>query len=405
MSKFMPKLIHSSSGQPQTALWLVLMFLFAFNFMSAGGYLLLGLMALYTVLHLREFSFRAAEVFLFVFGVEYFLFYFLWYQGASLGDVCNYLVAPWLIYWMGRNMACRSSADNLPLRAATALTLGFWAYGLLCIIYSMYVAPPMAGSRLMYKFWDQTPLSVTSGGLLFPMAIGISMGQLTARNKLRTRLFWLAVLGVCVYYCFTWAHRTTIYIIGILAVYNYLAFLFAMEVSPVRKTFLVLGSVLLASVVTLCLVLDVGGCHTWLQGQWLYQRLTDPLAANSGSRFEIWSSFFSQWLLYPLGGKQFDISASFVHNMWLDVYYLCGVLPFLALLAATVRITANVLRYRKVRAGDSRSAHILANCFISVFLAFMVEPVMSAYPYVLLAMLLISGCIDGAIMKAQQTES
>lgn len=401
MNKFMPKLIHPSSKQPGTVPWLILMFLFACNVMSAGGYLLLILMAAYLGLHLREFSFRATEIFLFIFGAEYFLIYILWFNNASFGDLCNNLVAPWLVYWIGRNMALRSKQDDLPLKVGSVLTLGFFTYGLLSMAYSMYFSPPGAGARVMYKFWDHTELSVTGGGFLFSLAIGASIGHLTTKNPLRDRLFWIAVLGGCLYFAFTWAHRTSVYIIAILIAYNYAAFLLRMNASPVRKIALLFGTVLLVSAAVICLALDVGGCRSWLQGQWLYQRLTDAEAANSGSRFTIWDNFFDQWLLYPMGGRQFRIYASYVHNMWLDVYYMCGVLPFIALVAATVMIAWNVFHYRKIQTEPQgiRSAHILTNCYLAIFLTFMLEPVISSNPYIFLAVLLISGCIDGAIMK------
>lgn len=402
----MIKTVGRSSDGSAAILWLVLMFLFASNFLSAGGYFLLVLMAAYFVIHLREFSFRITEIFLFVFGVEYFLFYIIWYKSATFREVCNYFVAPWLLYWLGRNMAYRSKNDDLPLQMTNTLTLGFFAYGFLCIIYSMSFAPPTAGARVMYKFWDRTDLSVTAGGLLFSMAIGVAFGQLTSKNSKWTRLFWLAVLGVCIYHSFTWAHRTSIYMIIILVLFNYLAALLASKVSSVKKIVLLAGSLLLISVTVLCLMFDIGGCYSWLQGQWLYQRLTNPLATNSADRFLIWRSFFEQWLLYPFGGKQFPISASFVHNLWLDVYYLCGILPFISLVIVTVIIVKNFFVYRKIKSAqnDQRSVHILSNCYIAVFLAFMVEPVMSAYPYVFLAVILVSGCIEGAIMKAQQQD-
>lgn len=372
--------------------------------MSAGGYLLLILMFAYLMLHLREFSLRTTEVFLFLFGAEYFLFSYLWFRGIGFRELCNYFVAPWLLYWMGRNMARRSRQGNVPLQITAALTLGFFTYGLLCIIYSMYFAPPTLGARVMYKFWDKSTLSVTAGGLLFSMALGTSIGQLTSKNTFRARVLWLAVLGVCIYYSLSWAHRTSFLILAILIVYNYLGYLLRMNTSPAKKAFLFCGSVFLISVIIFCLILDVGGCYTWLQSQWLYKRLTDQTAANSTDRFLIWKNFFEKWLLHPWGGKQFGITSAFVHNLWLDVYYLCGIIPFAALVAATGMIIRNVFRYRKIMIAqnDRRSVHILENCYLSVFLAFMVEPVLLAYPYVFLAMLLISGCVDGSIQKAQQ---
>ena len=383
--------------------WLILMFLLTLDFMSLGGYLLLVMMAAYLVFHLRELSFRAAEIFLFVFGVEYFLFDFLWNRSLSLSNLCNYLAAPWLLYWMGRSMTCRCKCSRFPLKAATFLSLGLFTYGLLCVFYSLYVAPPAVGSRLMYKFWDHTPLSVTSGGLIFSMATGLAVGQLTSKNRLLPRLFWLGVLGMCLFFAFTWAHRTTIYIIAILAVYNYLAYLLAMNTATVRKTLLVTGSVLLAAAAIVCLALDVGGCYTWIRSQWLYQRLTDPAAANSTDRFYIWGNFFRQWLQYPLGGRQFRLASSYAHNLWLDVYYLCGILPFIPLVIATVIIIRHFFQYRTMQTArqDHRSAHILANYYIAAFLAFMVEPVISAYPYVFLAFILVSGCVEGAVLSAR----
>lgn len=385
--------------------WLVLMFLFSLNFMSAGGYILLVLMVAYTVIHLRDFSIRVTEVVLLIFAAEYFLFHFLWYRGATLGDLCNYLVAPWLLYWIGRHMAGRCRRADLPLRIAVVLILGFFTYGLLCMIYTMHFSPPAPGLRMMYKVWDQTPLSVTAGGLLLTMAMGLAMGQLTAKNSFRARLFWLAVLGACMYYAFTWAHRTSVYIAAILVVFNYLSFLLSMKISAVRKLGLLAVSVLAAAAIVLCFVFDVGGCYSWLQGQWLFQRLTDKAAANSTDRFVIWRSFFQQWLLYPLGGKQFEMPATYVHNFWLDVYYLCGALPFAALVTATVLIAGHFLRYRSVcmAEGASRSVHILANFYLTVLLAFMVEPVMGAYPYVVLAVLLVSGCVEGTVSALRQS--
>lgn len=377
------------------------MFLFTFNFMSAQGYIMLILMAAYLLLHLREFSFRMADIFLFLFGVEYVLFYIFWYGGVTFREMCNFLVAPWLLYWIGRNLALRSEQDDLPLQVATVLAAGFFAYALLCIVYSLAVAPPFPGARVMYKYWDHTQMAVTLGGLLLSMAIGISLGQLTTRTSGWKRLIWLAVLGVSIFFSFTWAHRTTVAIIGVVLMCNALAFLFAMNIPPVRKFALLAGFVLLTAIGVLCLALDVGGCWSWLKGQWLFQRLTDENVANSLSRLTIWDYFFQQWLLYPFGGRQFGIAAAYVHNMWLDVYYLCGILPFLALVIATVIMLHNLIRYRRLHP-RSRTTHILSNCYLSAFLAFMVEPVMSGYPYIFLAMVLVSGCVEGSLLRSQQ---
>lgn len=397
----MPKLLNPPSRQPRITPWLVLMFLFTLNFMSAQGYIMLILMAAYLLLHLREFSFRMADIFLFLFGVEYVLFYIFWYGGVTFREMCNFLVAPWLLYWIGRNLALHSKQDDLPLQVATVLAAGFFAYALLCIVYSLAVAPPVPGGRVMYKYWDHTQMAVTLGGLLLSMATGISLGQLTAKTPGWKRLIWLAVLGVSIFFSFTWAHRTSIAIIGVVLVCNFLAFLFAMNIPPVRKFALLAGFVLLTAIGLLCLVLDVGGCWSWLKGQWLFRRLTDETVANSLSRLTIWDNFFQQWLLYPFGGRRFGISAAYVHNMWLDVYYLCGILPFLALVIATVIMLHNLIRYRRLHP-RSRTTHILSNCYLSTFLVFMVEPVLSGYPYIFLAMVLVSGCVEGSLLRSQQ---
>lgn len=390
----------SSSGN---RLWLLLFFLFSLNLLDCGGYILVIILGLYLALHLHEFTFTISEVFLFLFGVIYFLAYLYWYQDISFPNLCNFAVAPWMVFWIGRNMAYRANDDRFPLRILSALTLGFFLYGLLSIIYSMTYAPPTNSSRILYKFWNQSALSVTAAGMLFSPALGLAFGTITAPVSHPKKLLGLGILGICVYFSFTWAHRTTIMIAAILAAVNFLAYLCSKQASPRRKYLLVCLMLLGLLVLVLCLVFNWGGCYTWLQEQWLFRRLTDSHAAKSTGRIQIWLSFLREFLFYPLGGKQFALyqDVTYAHNLWFDTYYLCGMIPALALFAVTLVIFKDFHKCANhlLQSNDISLHHVLINYLWAVLLNFMVEPVLEAYPYVFLSFLLIAGSVAGMLQK------
>jgi hypothetical protein len=116
----------------------------------------------------------------------------------------------------------------------------------------------------------------------------------------------------------------------------------------------------------------------------------------STPRYIVWKKVLTGIFQYPFGGRQIALErVSSAHNLWLDVGYSAGLLPFILLLGfhfAHLPDLMRIVRYGQVTLFNS----VLLVSFVGVVLAeLMVEPVQYGAPRFLFASFFVFGLIRG----------
>lgn len=121
--------------------------------------------------------------------------------------------------------------------------------------------------------------------------------------------------------------------------------------------------------------------------------------SNSGGdseRFYRWLYGLSNLFMHPFGWNDPTLSHQyFMHNLWLDVARVSGIIPFICLLVATIRTIKNVYKLSKL--SKSATTIILISIFSTVFMACFMEPALEAKQVAVYFFVFIWGVIEGGL--------
>lgn len=386
-------------------LWLLILALYSVSVFNLGGYVLVFMLGLYLLLHLRRISLSPLFLSLLFFSAFYFTFYYLHFD-LGFSEIFNYLIAPWAALAFGEIFTRRSVCRWAPYMVIGVVAMGLFAHGLLNLFaYLENIATAIDGRRAAYDFWRQEWISVTANGLYYPMALGLALGVLFSDFRKWVKLLALAVIAVAGVNAVLLGHRTTLFVVLLILIYNVAVVLLRRDTSIREKRKWIVSGIVLLIILTIVYAADLAGFRTWIENSVLFARMTNSDSVNSTSRLAIWMSFFKNAYLHPFGGAAFDLAeqASWVHNLWFDVYYKVGILPFVCLCIATALIVKQLLALRRQcrNSGQTQVSAVLTNLYLAVFLSCMVEPVIDANPYLLISFFMITGCVSGILQKGQ----
>lgn len=100
--------------------------------------------------------------------------------------------------------------------------------------------------------------------------------------------------------------------------------------------------------------------------------------ASGGDRFWRWGEAIHHMFAYPLGWSTMRIKDYYVHNLWLDVARVAGIIPFLCLMIATILSVKDVFKiYKAIPTILTTMLIVIYLCF---FISSMVEPVIEGFP-------------------------
>lgn len=152
------------------------------------------------------------------------------------------------------------------------------------------------------------------------------------------------------------------------------------------KTRTVLYIVLLA--ITTIFIIKISGIWDWFTESYFYMRFTDELKDVDFDRRETiprifrWGYALQGLFDYPMGGKQAYIGPGYyIHNLWLDVGWTTGIIPLIFLVIFTIKSILSIIKITINKNIAEILRVLMLSVFISLILAFSVEPVMEGlYP-------------------------
>lgn len=316
------------------------------------------------------------------FSVSYALFVYSYHFSSDIKAVLMYLMCPSCFYIFGSYIAQGDSDFKKTTRMLMVVVTCFTLFGFL----SLYKTLSRYGSidalttalngRVVLNYWNGSLIAAT--GINTFLSLGLSLGGVLFLSSEGMRkwvkLLCLAVFAVSLYSVVALGNRTGIIIVAAAFI---MVYLFAEKFTATKAVRSVLF--LLFSVV-LILLYQAGlfSAKQTLEGTLMYSRfhqtsmLEDP-------RIEAWKASFWGLFEHPMGGRLTELpQVKYAHNLWLDVGYTAGVMPFLLLLIFTILAIRTLIMFVR-----SDAPVMLKGIFIGLFTAFFItfffEPIMEGW--------------------------
>ena len=93
-----------------------------------------------------------------------------------------------------------------------------------------------------------------------------------------------------------------------------------------------------------------------------------------------------------MGGYKTDIGLNYAHNLWLDIGYAAGLIPFILFVLITLVFMMDMRKIIKSRL-DLDTKVLIYTVSISLVLNFMVEPIIEGYFNLFLTFFILLGII------------
>ena len=328
---------------------------------------------------------------LLLFGV----FYILFSPAFDFENAIRVLLGPSLFYIYGRYTVIRSRYNSrivrqLILLMIIAISFPVWWAVINNILSGNVISITSEEGARWLTTWGQSHMAAaTTYGLIASFGLCGFGYFIMSKEKNSSIDPWVFLLcSVCSLLTTTYLiNRSGIVIIGIATL---VAFIYGVR-DITLKTVLPL---LFFFVILFVIITKWGG--TGLIADAYSERESIALG---GDRTWRWVDALGRIFTRPFGWSSEDqVGYYYVHNMWLDVARVAGIVPFIALLFATFfSLKYNVALFRAK--GDELSL-ILLSLYCAVFSAYMIEPVIEANIFYLMIFTWIWG-VEKEVAKIQ----
>lgn len=288
------------------------------------------------------------------------------------------LLGPALFYLYGRYTVTRTKYQQNHIQKMILLMIVCMSFPVWWAVISNMLAGNITSmtSEDGYRWlttWGQSHLAAaTTYGLIASFGLCGLGYSLMARNKDHINDRWAFLI------CFICSLLTTVYLVNrsgivFLAIVTLLAALYGM-----RERF---GSTIIPIILLVTIIV-------FLMPKWGgFSIIEDAYSERSsfmsgGDRTWRWADALGRLFTNPFGWSADNSSYIYVHNMWLDVARVAGILPFIVLVIATIESLKTNLSLFMNKGNDL--CLLLITLYAAVFLAYMIEPVIESNIYYLM---------------------
>jgi hypothetical protein len=362
-----------------------------FNLFLVAGLLML---LLYTVVYRRQPVANGEMIVLLLFISLYFILdsqlaqsntYKLWYAVSTVSlYTCGYYMR-----FDGLNIHERSiKVENV----IKIIVFAYTAYVLITMIYS-FTHGQFLLTRNPLNLWTGTLRAATHYGTMsiIPLAYGL---HLTVGNEEKRGKFvgWLLIIFAIAVAVIT-ASRTVLLLIPLGSIIAYFANIKMRGNFQQKHLNQLIASLILLALSVVVFVTDMFGVQTLFFRTQLGQRYIlgyAPTLMNDG-RFKNIEFFFQHIGQSMWGGGYSRINSGNLHNVYLNVFDLSGIIPFLLLVLFTICVIRDYKRAVKNNSVDIPTRLLLLLILSLAFIQMMLEPTMESVPVFMWCLLLICG--------------
>ncbi len=256
--------------------------------------------------------------------------------------------------------------------------------------------------RYVYDIWTSSRTAATTQGSRFILISAmLPIGAFVKREmKIKTRVIVIIFAVISIIETLIMSNRTLLIILFINIVlcafmyllWNksngkvYLRFLFAMTIIIVFGLFLYTQN-----------VFNIRNLYENSNFYLRMQLLDKNISHNA--RFDAWEKTIVGLADFPFGGSRANIDLSAPHNLWLDVAYVTGIVPFTMLIFITIKYIHSIIVVFRLTYQHRGFKLFVFSISISVLLNCMVEPILGGHYILFMIFILQFGLIQGLINK------
>ncbi len=377
-------------------LWLIAVFLFSVNLFSKLNHVLLGVFIIGVVISFYKkatFRFTLDLLILLLFSISYFFLY-IQYNIYNIGVILQLLVGPGALFLVGYIIV--NKQRKIIINTVLVIVFGTFTYGLLNMINYLNVYGTDSLFRLVPDIWTGEYLSSTLQGTNFTLAsclLFYCMLLLSNWEKKLLALLLILSVAISVWSSLVMGNRTVPLIIIIVFAANVFLYI-SLTTGDIKKILKIFSFTIISfSLLWWLYVINSFGIKEYILHSNLYLRM-EQMSLKEDPRGIIYLTVFKQMFQYPLGGYRMALGGlSYAHNLWLDVLYATGLIPFFFLTLYTVKSMYNIIRITINKNLDNHFKILLVSIFLAFLLNFMVEPILEGVPRIFLLFCLFSGMV------------
>ena len=393
----------------ERAYWIssiVMLFLFGMRFMGFPNklaFLWLGATVVFGIVWFKRNVFDISVIFL---GMGFLSYSYI--TGNDLISMVLYSGIPVLAYLAGKMWCMQKSSlcigKNTGKVMILTLTMGTFVCGLL-EKYSRFFrfTEECYSGRYWFDFWDGGIRPATYYMFYAMMTIGVVFWALYVRKKEKLLSCSYLLFIVIELAFFAWVEtRTPFLVIAIVLFIAFVIFLWINRREAYVKP--------LVSIIGICAIAGVAiVAITWyfnlfnIQNSVIGQVLSHDGGIFGNVRFQAQRNAIMQLFMYPMGGKQMDIAGlKYVHNVWLDIAYTAGIIPFVFVAAYTIGTFVECVKLILSRDIPQEMKYLMTGIFIALHLNYSVEPVLDANMVFWAMGTCVSGMIKGYRISSKE---
>jgi hypothetical protein len=374
-------------------LWYIIVFLFSVNLFGRASYLLLALLLIgLIIIEIKKSKFKITSDFIYIliFSVIYYLILINYRSDYGAGAMLQYLIGPVAMFFIGYFVVLKES--KFITKTIFMIILGNFVHGFLNMI-GYFTNSSNSVLRVVPDVWTGLKMAATIQGTHFTLISSTLFLIFLMYKKSRFKIIPTIVLfGIIfsIYSSLVLGNRTLLVIVLMIFCINILVYTMLNKTS--RSLQLILSIFLLISILVYLYSINILGVKEFIEGSNFYNRMEQSTLTDD-PRINIYFQVANQMFLYPFGGYKMDLSLYYAHNLWLDVLYATGLIPFFFLLLFTFRSIVNLTYIVKNKKIDITFKLLILSVSAGYVLNFMVEPILEGVPFMFLSFCLISGML------------
>lgn len=378
--------------------WFILLFLILVNYLYLVNYLLVVFLV-YTIFFAIYFKanpkFSIALIVLSIFGGVYFYMYTR-YDITSPRVFMMYLVGPPLLYLTG--MIFMSKFDAVMFRRLLLfIAFGFFTYGALNMVHYITIYGFDGDWRIAVEFWTGYDVVATLQGIYFTSISSLlffNLVYLKIKKHFIIKIMMLLAIFFGLYSSVMLQNRTLFIITAIMLVFMFFLEVILSKGKLLKPTIIVLAFL---GIMYYGYISDWLGAKTYVEDSQFYTRAITTIEEGllNDPRIPVYELVYNQFWDYPLGGRSMDINGlDYAHNLWIDVLYIGGHVPFFLLTLYTLLTMASVFRLLIGRGVPKEIKILYTSIYVGLLINFMTEPILDGVPYVFLIFCMMNGALS-----------
>lgn len=378
----------------------IILFLFAFRFLNKNNTFLLFYVGVSLVLCLLYRSLRSSIecMVLLLYGLFYYFIRKYWgMEGSMTGFVTLAVGAP-LMYMAGQQFIhFADDKEKYYNRVLWIVSLGMFLFAMLSFLKNgvIYNYEPGMDLRQVPDLWigDAYLWQATNINGYCVFAIIVSIVALLQKTKGVKVLFSVVLLLGSVYLSLVTAARTNLFLVVlVLACYIFLILILKnKKIWYIRRNSVIKGYIILMAGIILApiIILNFEKVVIYLPMEAFIERMSNrTLSIADDGRWEMWTQVI-EGIPTHFWGNNTSVYAA--HNIYLDVAREAGVIPMCLLLIFTLMIIVTAFRVICNKRWSMQIRILNSILIFSLWLSFLIEPVMNAKPFVFIAFCMVCG--------------